>query len=142
MLAPRVAGGLRAARPDVVLLHAGTNDLGAGASGVVVAQRLDDLLDRIYAAAPHTHVVVAGVWAKMRTRSTARADLAARASRVAARHRTLGHSIDFVHTADLLSTSDFTDHLHANVSGYRKIAAMWDREIEAYLAERRAAPTP
>ncbi|MFC5992771.1 GDSL-type esterase/lipase family protein [Pseudonocardia hispaniensis] len=144
MLAPRVARWLRDSRPEVILLHAGTNDLGRGASGAVVADRLDDLLSRIYAQAPAAHVIVAGVWAPMPRARAARADLAARTPRVVARHRVLGRSISFVDTSDLLRPTEFTDGLHPNAAGYRRIARMFRGEIERWLATRAgpAAPGP
>ncbi|GEL16171.1 SGNH/GDSL hydrolase family protein [Pseudonocardia asaccharolytica] len=144
MLAPRVGHWLRASRPDVILLHAGTNDLGRGASGAVVAQRLDDLLSRIYAQVPAAHVVVAGVWAPMPRARAARADLAAHIPRVVARHQVLGRSISFVDTSDLLRPGDLADGLHPNATGYRKIARMFRGEIERWLATRTgpAAPPP
>jgi acyl-CoA thioesterase-1 len=65
-LAPHVTAWVAAAHPDVVLLHAGTNDLGNGTPANVVAARLDAVIGRIFAAAPQAHLVVAGVWAPLR----------------------------------------------------------------------------
>ncbi len=108
------AGGwVLAAEPDVVLLHAGTNDLLAGASGATVARRLDALLSAVFAAAPAAHVVMAGVWAPLPRRSAARAELARLSPGVAAAHRARGHSVEFVDTARLLAGSRTVDGLHA-----------------------------
>ncbi len=67
-MAPQVAGWVRDARPDVVLLHAGTNDLIQGASAQVAAQRLDVVLDAIHEASD-AHVIVAGIWAPLPARA-------------------------------------------------------------------------
>lgn len=133
---PQVRGWVRQADPDVVLLHMGTNDLNSGAPAAVVAARLDRLLDELYAAAPRAHVIVAGVWAPLRGKAAARAELVRLTPGVVERHRALGRSIEFVDTSALLSAADFGDGLHANAGGYRKIAAMWAEELEDWLAGR------
>jgi acyl-CoA thioesterase-1 len=131
-LQPFVAGWVRAQRPDVVLLHAGTNDLLQGVSAAVAAQRLEAVLDALRAA-PDVRVVVAGVWAPLPGRTTERAEFAALAAALVARRRTLGQPVSYVDTSALLGPSDFTDELHANAAGYRRIAAMWHREIRLAL---------
>ncbi|MCE0766695.1 SGNH/GDSL hydrolase family protein [Pseudonocardia kujensis] len=137
---PAVGAWVAEADPDVVLLHMGTNDVNSGAKGGVAAARLDTLLDKVFAAAPQTHVIVAGIWAPLSAHAKDRAELARLTPGVVARHRALGHSVEFVDTSTLLAPGDFADGLHANAGGYRKIAAMWTTEIEGWLAQRRAAP--
>jgi lysophospholipase L1-like esterase len=136
---PAVGAWVAAADPDVVLLHMGTNDVNSGAPGAVAAARLDALLDRVFAAAPHVHVIVAGIWAPLTAHAKDRAELARLTPGVVARHRRLGRSLEFADTSALLAPGDFTDALHANAVGYRKIAAMWTTEIEGWLAQRRTA---
>jgi lysophospholipase L1-like esterase len=138
MIAPRVTGWVAAARPDVVLLHAGTNDLRRGASGAAVARRLDDVLGRILAAAPHAHVVVAGVWAPLPAARRGRAELAALTPLVVARHRLLGGSVDYLDTSTLLDPGQLADGLHPNASGYAAIARLFESDIHDWLATRPA----
>lgn len=135
---PLVAGWIQTQRPDVVLLQVGTNDLGSGASAATTAQRLDLMLTTIEATAP-TYVVVAGVWAPLRTRAQARAQYPALAAAVVARHRALGQAMTWVDTSTLLEPGDLSDGLHPNVNGYRKIAATWEREIHSYVNRRHGA---
>lgn len=127
-LAEHAEDWVRAADPDVILLHAGTNDLLRGASVHTVVRRLDVLLDRIYQAAPDVHVIMAGVWAKL----PARHALDDRLAGLAAVHRARGRSITAVRTGDLLARSDLVDGLHPGPNGYQRIARMWEREIVAY----------
>ena len=56
----QVTPWLTQARPDIVLLHIGTNDLGE-VSGAETAAHLDALLAEIYRVQPRTHVVVATI---------------------------------------------------------------------------------
>jgi acyl-CoA thioesterase-1 len=132
-MAPFVTGWVRQARPDVVLLHAGTNDLLQGVTADVAAARLDTVLDAIHVASG-AHVVVAGVWAPLPTRAHAREVFAVLAEAVVEEHRAQGHSVGYADTSALLETGDFSDGLHANGTGYRRIAAMWERQILAHLA--------
>ncbi|GAA4540523.1 SGNH/GDSL hydrolase family protein [Pseudonocardia xishanensis] len=139
-MTPQVRAWVAAADPDVVLLHMGTNDVNSGTSGTTAAARLDRLLAEVFAGAPRTHVIVAGIWAALPTHLADRAELARLTPGIVARYRAEGRSIEFVDTSRLLSAGDFTDALHANAGGYAKIAAMWSTEISGWLAARRAAP--
>jgi acyl-CoA thioesterase-1 len=134
-----VDGWVRAADPDVILLHMGTNDIGSGASGAVVARRLDALLTEVSAAAPDAHVIVAGIWAKFPNRAPARAELARLTPGIVAAHVARGESVEYVDNSNLLGAEDFTDSLHADAGGYSKIAGMWATEIEGWLAQEKAA---
>jgi acyl-CoA thioesterase-1 len=134
-LTPLVDGWVRRERPEVVLLHAGTNDLLRGATAQTAARRLDVLLDTICEAS-NAHVVVAGVWAPLPAQARARARFDTLAAAVVLGHRALGHPVRYVDTSALLGPADLADGLHANRAGYHKIARMWERQIRAHLGRR------
>jgi acyl-CoA thioesterase I len=137
-LLPRVAAWVRGADPDVVLLHAGTNDLLKGASAQATARRLDAVLDEIVKVTD-AHVIVAGVWAPLRGDPNDRAEFDRRAAEVVAGFRERGHSMRYADASELLEPDELADGLHPNAAGYRVIAAMWERQILA-VTGRRAAP--
>ncbi|MEJ8282194.1 GDSL-type esterase/lipase family protein [Pseudonocardia spirodelae] len=132
-MVPLTGGWVLAALPDVVLLHAGTNDLLMGADARATATSLDRMLERIFAAAPDTHVIMAGVWAPLPRQRTERARLHAYLPRVAAAHRAAGHSVEYVDVAGLFPAGRTADGLHAGPGAYRTIAGLWADRIEAYL---------
>lgn len=140
-MAPMAGGWVLAADPDVVLLHAGTNDLLAGASASTTATALDRLLDGVFAAAPRAHVIMAGVWAPLPGQRAERDRLARLLPEVAAEHRGTGHSVEYVEVGRLFPSSRTADGLHAGTGAYRSIAAMWAGRVEAWL-DRRAPARP
>ena len=136
----RVAGWVRQAQPDVVLLHNGTNDLLLGASAAETADRLTAVLDAVYQVSD-AHVVVAGVWAPLPDERRDRAEFARLSRVVVDEQRARGRSATFVDTSDLLAPDELADGLHPDAEGYRRIAEMWEREILGYLrVTRPAAP--
>lgn len=60
-IAGRVNGWLAASRPDVVLLHVGTNNVTLGESPAAIAAKLSALIDRIRAARPSAHLFVSQI---------------------------------------------------------------------------------
>jgi acyl-CoA thioesterase-1 len=127
-MAPRVAGWVRQARPDIILLHNGTNDLLLGASAEEAAGHLDDTLEaivKVFAA----HVIVAGVWAPLPDHERDREEFERLSAVVVAGFWERGHSMRFVDATDLLTPDELGDGLHPNADGYRRIAEMWEREI-------------
>jgi acyl-CoA thioesterase-1 len=140
---PMTGGWVLAADPDVVLLHAGTNDLLNGVSARDTATTLDRMLDRIFAAAPRTHVIMAGVWAPLTKQRAQRAELGRRLPGVAAKHRAAGHSVEYLDVSGLFPATRTADGLHAGQAAYREISEAWAERIEAWLERppdrRRAA---
>ncbi|MGW5003571.1 GDSL-type esterase/lipase family protein [Streptomyces hydrogenans] len=110
------------AKPQVVLLHIGTNDMDRDYQVSTAPQRLGALLDSIHAASPDTAVVVASLVpaadAAVQARVTAynRAIPGIVADRVSRGHRVTQVSMD------TLTTADLDDRLHPNNNGYRKMA--------------------
>jgi acyl-CoA thioesterase-1 len=125
---PRVADWVRQAAPDVVLLHAGTNDLLAGVSAEVAADRLEGLLAEIVAVSDAS-VIVAGVWAPLPDDERDRAEFNRLSAVAVAGLWERGRSVRYVDTSDLLGPDRLADGLHPNAAGYRAIAEMWEREI-------------
>jgi acyl-CoA thioesterase I len=132
---PLVAGWVTAARPDVILLQVGTNDLLAGTSAAATAARLDTMLTTIHSVSSAS-VVVAGVWAPLPTRAAARAEYTRLATGIASRHQGRGEPVTFIDTATLLQPGELFDGLHPNAKGYRKISALWERQIRSTSARR------
>ena len=132
---PLVAGWVTAARPDVVLLQVGTNDLLAGASAATTAARLDAMLTTIRSVSA-ARVIVAGVWAPLPARSAARAAYAPLAAAVVARHQACGEAVIFLDTSRLLRAGDLADGLHPNARGCSAIAQLSESRIRAPAARR------
>jgi acyl-CoA thioesterase I len=138
---PLLAGWLRAQHPDLVLLQVGTNDLAMGVSAEATAARLDAMITTIHDVSGAA-VIVAGVWAPLPTHAAARAAYPALAAAVVARHRSRHEAAVFCDTSALLGSDDFSDGLHPNVQGYRKIAIMWEEGVRAYVASRSTPDAP
>lgn len=135
---PQVAEWVRRAGPDVVLLHAGTNDLLKGTSPEEAARHLEGVLSEIVAVTD-AHVIVAGVWAPLGGDVRDRAEFNRLSGEVVAGFRERGHSVRYADTSDLLDADELADGLHPNATGYRLIAALWERQILDVIG-RRAAP--
>jgi acyl-CoA thioesterase I len=132
---PRVAGWVRRADPDVVLLHMGTNDLLKGASAEKTVSRLEDVLSQIVAVSD-AHVVVAGVWAPLPGEARDRAEFNRLGAALVADFRRRGHSMRYLDVSEPLESDELADGLHPNATGYRLIAAMWERQVLDVIGRR------
>jgi acyl-CoA thioesterase I len=132
---PEVTGWVERQHPDVILLQVGTNDLISGVGATVTAARLDRML-RTIRSVTSAYVIVAGIWAPLRSRLPSRAEYARLAAAVVARHQAEGANVTYVDASTLLGPGDLYDSLHPGAAGYRKIAALWEREIRGYLTVR------
>lgn len=136
-MAPMTGEWVLSADPDVVLLHAGTNDLIGGASAATTVTALDRMLDQVFAAGPRTHVIMAGVWAPLTKHRSERERLARLLPGLAAEHRAAGHSVEYVDVGRLFPATRTADGLHATRAAYRTIATMWADRIGAWLDRAR-----
>ncbi|GAB7050404.1 SGNH/GDSL hydrolase family protein [Catenuloplanes indicus] len=109
-------------QPNVVALHIGTNDMNRNVDPSGAPQRLEALLDRIYAVAPSTTILLAQIVPAADPAVQRRIDAynAAVAS-IVERRRNAGQRIV---PADMraVTTADLPDGLHPNDTGYRKMA--------------------
>lgn len=128
-IAAQVDGWLAAARPDVVLLHAGTNDMRTEAAAVGAPGRLSALIDRITAAAPHADVFVAEITGTRSARAAAqqrRTDAYnARVPGIVAGKGPRVHLVDQSGVRGI----DIRDGLHPNDFGYAKMSWNWYRAL-------------
>ena len=122
-------------RPDVVLLHIGTNDMRSDDKAVGAAGRLADLLDQLLAASPDVTILVAkiigakdqavgGSFQRRIDNYNAQIPsiVAIRAPRVRMVDQT---GVD---------GTDVLDMLHPNEFGYKKMAWSWYRALQPVLA--------
>ncbi|KAI4626344.1 uncharacterized protein J4E87_004846 [Alternaria ethzedia] len=129
------AGGL-ALKPNVVLLHAGTNDLNRGNPSsepdADAPRRLGLLLDDVLKAVPNAVVIVAkiipskqsGLNANIKTFNNALSAIVA--SRVSK-----GSKVSIVDMNVLSTSSELSDNLHPNVAGYARMGDIWNAGIKA-----------
>jgi lysophospholipase L1-like esterase len=141
----RVNGWLAAARPDIVLLDLGTNDMIRSTDPQVPAAALADLVDQILASSPDVRVVVATLIVPP-TRGRL-----ARPARVRAVPRTIAFNAAVralaaaraprVRVAEMAGVpwSATRDGVHPLPRGYRQMARQWFTELGPILAVRPAA---
>ncbi|WP_406193940.1 FG-GAP-like repeat-containing protein [Kitasatospora sp. NBC_01560] len=136
---------LAAADPDVVLLHLGINDLKweQDADPVQAAQRLSELVDRIFTDKPAVTVVVQGLL-------TATPGLEEKTARFNSTFAALqpttggpvGRHFRYVAPADLDPAADLPDRLHPSDSGYRKMAEVFHHALDQVVADGWASRPP
>ncbi|MFI5531927.1 GDSL-type esterase/lipase family protein [Kitasatospora sp. NPDC051853] len=123
------SGWLSAARPDVVLLHAGINDLNQYADGTTTANEAVALVNQIFATQPGVTVIMQGlITSTTGMNNPMPADLAAKIDTFNRRladeesaQQLAGRHFRFVAAPDL-GQSRMNDGLHPNDAGYAAFA--------------------
>jgi lysophospholipase L1-like esterase len=128
------------ARPDVILLHAGTNDMRASATVPTAPAALSALLDRIEADAPQAQVFVAEVTSAGTTanRPMWKRRIDAYNARIPAIVEAEGPNFHLVDQTDV-GGIDLTDIVHPNAFGYAKMAWNWYQAMMPVLDPGRGA---
>ncbi|WP_369780070.1 FG-GAP-like repeat-containing protein [Streptomyces sp. R33] len=134
-----------AARPDVVLLHLGINDLKWHAADPEdAARRLLGLVDRLQAQRPGTAVIVLGLLPDTPGLERQTAAFNAVVQGQEASRQAAGQHFRYVAPPRLDLAAELPDGLHPNDAGYLKVATAYDAAIEQTVsdgwARRRPAP--
>jgi len=124
-IAESIDGWLATYRPDVVLLHIGTNDLKSDDVAAGAPDRLSALIDKIRAGAPAATVIVAQIVPSSDAAITARVVKynAAIPGIVAAKGTPKVRSANLFRGFNV--ATDLADRLHPNDAGYAKMAMTW-----------------
>ncbi|MFC5724570.1 SGNH/GDSL hydrolase family protein [Streptomyces gamaensis] len=140
-LTGRTGQWLTAVKPNVVLLHIGTNDMHDDYRADQAPERLGQLVDEITNTAPGTTVLVSSLVpsADRRTQNRIKKFNAAVLKLVTDR-RNAGFQTGYVDMGNV-TTSDLRDELHPNDNGYHKMAGAFYRGIataanEGWIRER------
>jgi len=119
-------------RPNLILLHAGTNDIDLERDVAGAPARLAALVDQLLQRCPDATVLVAQIIGAKSADLQARLDTynAAVATLINSRARS-GKQVALVDMGHLLDPSkDLADNKHPNDSGYAKMAQAWYAAIE------------
>ncbi|MCM2387199.1 FG-GAP-like repeat-containing protein [Streptomyces albipurpureus] len=110
-------------RPNVITLHAGTNDLNQNYQVDTAPARLGQLIDQILLDAPETTVLVATLVPSKKPEVQPRiVEFNRQVRALVAQRRDSGEHVLLADTS-AVTTADLADQLHPNDNGYRKIAA-------------------
>ncbi|MFJ7416229.1 GDSL-type esterase/lipase family protein [Streptomyces sp. NPDC098077] len=111
------------AKPNLVLLHIGTNDMNRDHQVSTAPQRLAGLIDQIHTSSPQTAIVVASLVPAADSTVQARVNAYNQAiPGIVADRAQRGYRITQV-SMNTLSVADLDDTLHPNDNGYLKMAS-------------------
>ncbi|GJF29626.1 SGNH hydrolase [Kitasatospora sp. NE20-6] len=138
---------LAAARPDIVLMHFGTNDVWSNIAPATILAAYSTLLDQMRAANPDTKLLVAKI---IPMNPSTCAECAQRAEALdaaipgwAAEHSTTRSPVVLVDQWTGFSTAtDTYDGVHPNASGDVKMADRWYPALAGLLAGGTSSPSP
>jgi lysophospholipase L1-like esterase len=127
-----IAGGwLEAYKPDLVLLHIGTNDIWQN-KGANAPARLSWLIDDILSRLPSTRVIVAQIL-PMTNGASFEAEVMHYNAAIAELVTSKTSRVCMVNLHEVLSAADFVDGVHPKKSGYDKMALTWEPAIRAVI---------
>jgi lysophospholipase L1-like esterase len=117
-------------RPNIVLIHAGTNDLNGNVDPSGAPQRLGALIDKVVAACPDALVLVAQIVRSSNAATNSRVLTFNKAiPGIVAARQTLGKHVMVVDMYSQVPSNDFADSLHPNNAGYSVMGDVWYRAI-------------
>ncbi|QIW95188.1 hypothetical protein AMS68_000706 [Peltaster fructicola] len=114
-------------RPNVILIMAGTNDIGHKVDPAGAPKRLGTLLDQCHSACPDAVIILAQLTPRASLEDEVVTFNAAIPGIVEPRTKA-GHKIvivDMSNSKNGLKTSDLADGLHPDDGGYAKMATIW-----------------
>ena len=119
------------AQPNVVLLHAGTNDMDKNIDVANARYRLSEIIDLVYRNCPDAVILVAQIIPCRNANMQARVDAYNAAIPDVVKKRVdAGRKVMAVDMSRLLNTStDLADDKHPNDQGYSKIGNAWYEAI-------------
>ncbi|MCM3921829.1 PfkB family carbohydrate kinase [Frankia sp. AiPs1] len=142
----QAAAWVGSARPDVVLLMAGTNDINEGASAEQATARLDALLRTILAARPGVTVLVSTLVPMLNGHDATWAAFNAAIPGVVAASRAVGANVSAVDLSSVVGADHYVDGLHPDQAGYNALGDAWYAAITPVVRRLRAtaaaAPGP
>ncbi len=142
----QVAGGvdgwIAAARPDVVLLNAGTNDMGQNYQLPTAPDRLSALVDQILRDAPNVVVVMSTLVPSRASNANVQA-FNARVPAITQAKSAAGKRVYLADLNSALSLADIgPDGIHPTDAGYAKIADRWYATLQPALSLGTAGTLP
>jgi lysophospholipase L1-like esterase len=132
-----VDGWLATSRPDVILLHIGTNDMNQDFDVANAPARLGQLLDRIRTDLPAATVLVAAIVPSTDATVNGRINAFNAAVPGVVAQRPNARFVDLNTT---IGAADMADSLHPNDGGYAKMASLWYSALEGVLGGGRDWP--
>ncbi len=140
-IAGSVDGWLATYRPEVVLLHVGTNDMKQNRDVARAPERLSSLIDRILVGAPGATVVASSLppIPDAETNNRINAFNAALPAIVQAK-AAAGKKVLYADINAAILTSDITDGTHVADVGYAKMAGVWQTALQSVLGAGRSWP--
>jgi lysophospholipase L1-like esterase len=130
-IATFINGSLSSMRPNVVLIHAGTNDMNRPIDPDNAPERLGAMIDEVVSICPDAAVLVAEI---ITTNNTAAAELGqtynAAIPGVVSSRADDGKKVLLVDMSSLLTTDELTDGIHPTDEGYGKMADAWFAGIQ------------
>ncbi|WP_256787858.1 GDSL-type esterase/lipase family protein [Frankia sp. AvcI1] len=135
----QAAAWVGSARPDVVLLMAGTNDINEGASAQQAAARLDALLGTILAARPGVAVLVSTLVPMHNGHDATWAAFNAAIPGVVAARRAAGADVSVVDLSSMVGPEHYVDGLHPDQAGYNALGDAWYAAVRPVVHRLRDA---
>lgn len=113
-------------RPNIVLLHAGTNDMTLDLNVSSAPARLSCLIDEIFGGCPDAAVLVAKIIASQDNTTDARiAPYNEAVGEMVESRKMAGEHVQIVDMQNALSPAEYNDTLHPNDQGYATMAKLW-----------------
>jgi lysophospholipase L1-like esterase len=121
--------GRAAAYPDMILMQIGTNDVQPGVTAETIRDRLDSLIGHVFTDRPQTTLIVASLTPTHYLHSTFYEETTvafnALIPDLVSKYAAEGRKAYFLATHSKLNTSDITDTVHPNQTGYDKMGDAW-----------------
>ena len=120
-----VISWITAYKPEIVLLHIGSNDIDHGVPADVMVARLSSLVNHIFVAKPTTYLIRSTLIPINRGDQATWHAFNAAIPGIVAQYRSQGYKIVAVNMSNALTGDDLVDGIHPNKSGYNKMAGLW-----------------
>lgn len=145
-IADKAKSSQKSLDPNIILLHAGTNDLNMGPpiDPDHAPDRLGALIDQLIQTSPDAVILVAQIINSASAQTQALIEKYNDAIPAVVAQRAGSHHVAVVDFRNSLLPTDYADSLHPNDGGYRKMADLWFRAIQDAAAQNwiQAPKTP